>query len=303
VGKVWEAFGPKDGDSWLRQVVTAPAMYAFVGLAAWVQVHGWDSSGGRLATWFAARSGTEQALVSVGAVLAAATATSVVSGMAPAVLRGLEGYWPRPLEWLRERLIRRHSERAEKWNDELKALQDEEANRELTPAERRKFVRLDLTLRRIPTRSEARMPTRIGNILRAAECWPRDKYGLDAVIVWPRLWLVLRGSTRDEIGDARAGLDQAICGLVWGVLLALWGLVALWAVGVAIIVAAFFYRRIVTAAEDYGDLVEAAFDLERAELYRQLRAPLPPTSDLEPAEGAALTQYLWRGIGSIRFEK
>lgn len=147
------------------------------------------------------------------------------------------------------------------------------------------------------------MPTRLGNVLRAAERWPRDKYGLDALIVWPRLWLLLQQTTRKEIIDARARLDQAVIGLTWGVLIVGWEALAWWPVLVAAAVAAFLYRRAVVAAERYGDLVEVAFDLERTELYRRLRIPLPTESENEPSEGVALTQYLWRGLGSFSFDE
>jgi len=42
-----------------------------------------------------------------------------------------------------------------------------------------------------PAESDRHMPTKLGNILRAAELRSKDKYGLDAVICWPRLWLLL----------------------------------------------------------------------------------------------------------------
>jgi len=80
------------------------------------------------------------------------------------------------------------------------------------------------------------------------------------------------------------------------VLLVLWVTISWWPVVLAVVVALFSYRRAVAAAEIYGDLVEAAFDLERVELYSQLRIPLPASSDAEPADGAALTQYAWRGL-------
>jgi hypothetical protein len=55
------------------------------------------------------------------------------------------------------------------------------------------------------------------------------------------------------------------------------------------------YRWMVQAARTYGDLIEAAFDLYRLQLYQALRWPLPSTPKEELAGGQALTEYLWHG--------
>jgi hypothetical protein len=48
-------------------------------------------------------------------------------------------------------------------------------------------------------------------------------------------------------------------------------------------------------AQVFGDLIEAAYDLHRTLVYRQLRWPLPGNPAEEQATGAALTSYLRRG--------
>ena len=48
-------------------------------------------------------------------------------------------------------------------------------------------------------------------------------------------------------------------------------------------------------ARSYGAVVEAAVDVHRTALYSALRWPLPATPADERADGAALTEYLWRG--------
>ena len=158
------------------------------------------------------------------------------------------------------------------------------------------FARLDQRRRLRPSNPAQRLPTRIGNILRAGECWPTDKYGLDAVAVWPRLWLVLPDTTRRELIAARAALNQAVAVALWGLLFCIfagWYFLALpIGLGVALSAVAFWAPP---RAEIFADLVESAFDLQRVALYRQLRWPLPDNPAEEPARGRELTAYLWRG--------
>jgi hypothetical protein len=140
------------------------------------------------------------------------------------------------------------------------------------------------------------MPTRTGNILRAAETRPADKYGLEAVIVWPRLWLVMPDVTRQELGTARASLDASVAAVVWGVLFCGFTPLAWWAlpVGVAVAVAAVVWW-VPGRAEVFADLVEAAYDLHRSTLYQQLRWPLPANPHQEHQSGQQVTKHLWRG--------
>jgi hypothetical protein len=49
------------------------------------------------------------------------------------------------------------------------------------------------------------------------------------------------------------------------------------------------------AARNYGDLIDAAFDLYRHQLYRALRVPLPRNSEEEKKAGQLLSENLWRG--------
>jgi hypothetical protein len=51
----------------------------------------------------------------------------------------------------------------------------------------------------------------------------------------------------------------------------------------------------------FADLAEAAYDLHRGLLYKQLRWPLPDTPDEERLSGELLTQYVWRGTSPEGF--
>ena len=77
----------------------------------------------------------------------------------------------------------------------------------LTGAEETNLSQLEQRLRRLPVTSALMMPTRLGNVLRAAEERPRMKYGLVAVVCWPHLWMVLDKDAKDELTQfsCRAG--------------------------------------------------------------------------------------------------
>jgi hypothetical protein len=75
-----------------------------------------------------------------------------------------------------------------------------------------------------------------------------------------------------------------------------WTVLAWWALPVAVVVAAAaYFGSLLGAAEVYGDLLTAAFDVHRGQLYEAARWQQPSGPDDEPAAGAALTEYLWRG--------
>lgn len=213
------------------------------------------------------------------------------------VTRLLEGYWPRALSPVRRRLVRRLSRRrdlaARRWR-ELRLLPEESLGAE----ERAELIRLDRLLRRVPLQEQQRMPTRLGNVLRAGESRPVRKYGLDAVVCWCHLWLLLPDSVRAELGSARARLDRCVAGVIWGGLLLVWGGWTLWAIPGAVVVTAASYAAAVRAAVSYSDLVEAAWDLHRQALYASLRWPLPPHPESEYRAGRELTAYLLRGSRS-----
>jgi hypothetical protein len=211
--------------------------------------------------------------------------------------RLLEGYWPRWLGRLRHRLVR--------WQAPSQA--EEDLWQELAGLVRsgtagddqvRRFTALDLRLRRVPVSAAQRMPTRLGNVLAAAEAWPLDKYGLDSPTCWPRLWLVLPDASRHHLSAARADLDAAVGVCLWGLLFVAWSPWAWWAAPVGLLVSYAAYRRAVQVAEVYGDLMESAFDVHRGALYAALRWPRPAGPDQELGSGAQLAAYLRRGTAS-----
>lgn len=54
------------------------------------------------------------------------------------------------------------------------------------------------------------LPTRLGNILKAVELYPQMRYGIDAVLVWPRLFPPLPGQSLATLVTARAELSALL---------------------------------------------------------------------------------------------
>jgi hypothetical protein len=159
-----------------------------------------------------------------------------------------------------------------------------------------------------PTSKTPLLPTRLGNVLRAAEVRAGRRYGLDSVAVWPRLYPLLPDRVTAILEDQRGQMDVAarFCA-VFGVS-AVVSLVLLWQYGwwlavpaAALVLALLAYRAAVAAAIAYGVTVESAFDLHRFDLLRALHLPLPPDRNAERAAGEQLSKFLRQGV-PVNFE-
>jgi hypothetical protein len=139
------------------------------------------------------------------------------------------------------------------------------------------------------------MPTRLGNVLRAAESRPGHRYGLDAVVCWVRLWLTLPEQAHGEIEAARGRLDEGVRLWLWSLLFVVWTPLSWWALAVAMVGMVIGYRLAVTGAVVYGQLVLASFDLYRKGLYEALGRDFPNDPQGEYTAGLALTALLERG--------
>src|SRR5215831_17736992 len=226
--KFWEALGGKLGEKWAASLLAPAAVFWAGGFGAWVLDAGWDDSGKRIVDWFDGRTGAEQAIVAVGALLALAGSAVVVSQLTLPVLRLLEGYWPWPFSLLRPWVGKPRANwlrRERRIFDRLAA----KSEKQITEEEKRRYVTADVRLRRAPPQQDDWMPTKLGNTLRSGETWPYEKYGLDAIVCWPRLWLVLSDGVKTELVEARKQLDLAVTVLIWGLLLGVWSVLTWWA--------------------------------------------------------------------------
>jgi hypothetical protein len=291
----WESVSGKLAERLTAELVAPATLFWAAGLGAWILDRGWNDSADRLVRWFEGLSGVEQVLVAAGALGALIASAAVGEYLARTVLRLLEGYWPRGLGWLRDAATAARSRRIARAETTLAELEATRRRSGLDPGEALEFARLDAKLRRVPAAPDLRMPTRLGDILRSGETWPRLKYGLDAVVCWPRLWLVLPEQARTDLAQARRELDHSVAIAMWGAMILVWTPLTLWALLAAAVLASFAYLRSLSAAEVFADLVEAAFDVFRDSLYTHVGVAFPAAGEDERRAGESLTAYLWRG--------
>lgn len=291
----WDSISGKIADRLTAQIAAPAAVFWVSGFIAWIIAAGWHGSGERLLGWLGGLTGPEQVIIAAGVLLGLVLSASVADQLAPAVLRLLEGYWPPGLGWLRRFLTEARSSRIDSAQARLGRLEAKRRKEGLTASEPFAFTRLDGRLRRIPSTPDLLMPTRLGNILRSGEAWPRDKYGLDAVVCWPRLWPVLPDQARTDVAEARQELNRSVTVQIWSALLVVWTPLTWWALLVAVVASIAAYQRSLRAAAVFANVVEATFDVYRSSLYTQTGMPVPVDRASERRAGELLTAFFWRG--------
>ncbi|MEM9148863.1 MAG: hypothetical protein AAGB19_00105 [Cyanobacteria bacterium P01_F01_bin.3] len=305
--KFLEGFSGGLADRWLGTLFTPAFVFWLGGGLATLQRFGWQA----FEDFFTNLPEPMPIGLGVLALLVVAASGFVAQQFEFTVIRLLEGYWPswcRPLSrYLIQRQKRRFKQLDQQWqNFNRRGLAT------LTPEERQEYIELDLQLLEFPCAGRL-LPMRLGNILRSAEDRCGVKYGLDAIICWPRLWLVLPEEVKTELSAARNQLNLMARLWLWSLLFAAWGIVfwilwfpklgtwwspvfrIWWLPLLGILSMSLAHRWLVESAQVYGDLVESAFDLYRWTLYEALRWPLPTNPSEERALGQGLTTYLWHG--------
>ena len=149
-------------------------------------------------------------------------------------------------------------------------------------------------------------PTRLGNLLLSAETYSRDRYGVDAVRVWPRLYHLLPEKLLTSMAEARASMELllvvAFLAGVYAPLASIWllatGAPDAWFFGALLggaLLSYTAYWGALAPATIYGDHVRAAFDLHRLELLAAMRTPIPATPDEERRTWTRATRLLEYG--------
>lgn len=292
LNKFWESIGSNIAERWLEYIF-GPAFLFWVGgfgLYAWWT--GWQ----QLLKDAQTLNQFQQGSWIILALFILVFSSVLMQALRFPLLRLLEGYWPLPFNYLSLGLVTLRKRSFQKNYTELRAmLKIIEEGRQLDTKQREKMNQLDLWVHRHPARSNDLLPTDLGNILRAREYTPERKYGLDAIICWPRLWSLLPENVRTDLTSARSSLDRLAELWFWGLLFWLWAFWTPWAVIIGFLWMAMTYGMACQAAMSYGDLLESAFDLHRFLLYDALGWRRPKNTQEEKVLGDQLTEYLWRG--------
>lgn len=155
------------------------------------------------------------------------------------------------------------------------------------------------------------LPTRLGNILRAAEHYAIDRYNADLFLLWPRLYRAFPADFARNLEDTRARMEFLLVVSLWSAAFGTSTLAMLVASdSPAWLTAACFlagmtlsyltYETSLSAAEEYGDRLRAGFDLYRFDLLRQLRVKEPTSLAEERNLWGALQGVIILGLPPTR---
>lgn len=265
----------------------------------------WAGAPGTTLDWSAAwrRAGTLGAGEALLLVFGTVVGALVLHPFQLPFVRLLEGYWPSwcgaPTRW-----GTRRQERSMKRLEQARDLPDGEPP---GPAALHRAGLADGALRaRFPQQPHLLRPTRLGNVLAAAEDRCGAPYGWDGPVAWPRLYTVLGEAAKTTVEDRRNALDaacrvsvvSALCSAVGAALLARTGWWLLLALA-PLLLSRLAYHAAVHAALAYGQAVRVCFDLHRFDLYPALHLPLPEDPDQEGRFNRTLSAF-WRQGGPMR---
>ena len=316
-----EKAGGLFGKGFLMTALLPSLAFWLLGLVLYEQATGWQ-----VTVWWPGQPANVKLVVGIGLILGLALSSLALSSLQTPILRAYEGYWAGMFSWpmIGSPIRRFHDtllERQRQARDILKKRIDELAG-QITVLEKGDQANEATHRQAIPLRRELAevewaiiqgyaaedvqlRPTALGNIRRVTEYYPRHRYGMDAIILWPRLVTVLPKEFMEAVSEARLSLDALVttsfCALLfalgWGVvLLALgtWGWAAVAILG-GLIVAFLAYHIALPAAESYGEMVKAAYDTHRWKLLDLLRLEPPATPGAETQLWTKVRASLYRG--------
>jgi hypothetical protein len=197
-------------------------------------------------------------------------------------------------EWKRQRWVRARAQLTEIKKQKERSPERTQAVRQLTE--------------RFPPEDRLVLPTELGNVIRAFENHPRERYGLDGIPVWPLVVTMLSEGERSELEetttDVAFWLNSLVVVVVAGSVLfaeRLWhppgdsietALIELAIAAAVIGMVTWMYRQLIGAAIGWGKPVRAGFDVHRLELYDRVGVKRPHTREDDVAAGKAVNRML-----------
>lgn len=153
-----------------------------------------------------------------------------------------------------------------------------------------------------PPQEERVLPTKLGNVLRAAEDRAGEYYGWSTVAAWPRLYMLLPDQAASLVADARNQLDLAcrftvsfaVSAVIVFALLVQYGAWCLLALLLGVI-SWVSYLAAIEAGSNYGAVIQSVFDLYRLELLRAMHLPMPHDAEDERKISAAVSRWFSQG--------
>ncbi|MCI5157318.1 MAG: hypothetical protein D3906_02570 [Candidatus Electrothrix sp. AUS1_2] len=149
------------------------------------------------------------------------------------------------------------------------------------------------------------LPTKLGNIMAAFEAYPRNKYYIDGVVSWSRIFPILvKHEFMPYIDERRSTLDfllnNSLLLAIFGLECLLLRIVSCQGIHyilplVALVSSFFFYLASITTAAQWGELFCAAFDLFRYQLAKAL--------GLRCVESFREERLMWKHMTSFWREK
>lgn len=253
-------------------------------------------------TWWNDRSSTVQFALAAGGVIWTYLVANVVANQWRAIVRLFEGYWG-PGHWLRNAAVSWHQARRADSLERLERAAQAHRNNEV---DAENVIWDSIFYYEYPaSTSTPLLPTRLGNILRAGESYPFDRYGVDGPVVWPRLFPLLPEKVVESTAQARADMEFSLVISFLAISFALLSFTLvlvldanLW-LGAGCYVGGLMigwlgYRSSLAPATVYSEQTRACFDLYRFDLLDQLHLTRP----ISPAEEAAL----WAKVNALLFE-
>jgi hypothetical protein len=245
-----------------------------------------------VASWWTALDTVSKVFTALAYAAAIWFLAGAVASQWRAIVRLFEGY---PISAITERLpidtpgVRWHREHAARLRGSKPELDPEKAYLRYPPSRHEELI----------------LPTRLGNVLLAAELYPYDRYRIDPVLFWPRLYPLLPDQFQADYEEfvmehefpLVVAFESAIAAIIGGVATLLAGkppLTFVMLFGGGMLIAYGFYCLSISSAEEVGEQQRTAFDLYRDRLLEHWPTPGDVRDEKLAFEAIESVRYLRR---------